>query len=67
MIPGKASGVFFAALWNKAILPGSTLEVTRLVISAALKSFQSKLSPLATASSTIYGLFSVDTCQKAEP
>lgn len=43
---GSASGVFFAALWNRTMLPGWTLEVTRLVISAADRSFQSRLSAL---------------------
>lgn len=51
MIDGRAAGVFFAALWNKTILPGWTLEVTRFVISLASKFFQSKLSPLETKES----------------
>ena len=37
-------GVFFAALWNRTMLPGWTLEVTRFMISFASKFFQPKLS-----------------------
>ena len=51
MMPGKASGVWRAALWNSTMEPGCTLDVTRLVMSAADRSFQSRLSPLATAAS----------------
>ena len=47
MMVGRASGVCFAALWNRTMEPGQTLEVTRLVMSAADRSFQSRLSPLA--------------------
>ena len=47
MMPGSASGVCLAALWNRTMEPGQTLEVTRLVMSAADRSFQSRLSTLA--------------------
>lgn len=50
-MPGRASGVWRAALWNRTMDPGCTLEVTRWVISAAEMSFQSRLSPLAADSS----------------
>jgi len=43
-MPGRASGVCLAALWNRTMEPGWTLEVTRWVISGAERSFQSKLS-----------------------
>lgn len=51
---GRASGVCFAALWNSMIEPGFTFFNTRSVISPADKSFQSRLSPMATASSGIF-------------
>lgn len=51
IMPGSASGVCKAALWNRTMEPGCTLEVTRWVISAADNSFQSKLSPSETAES----------------
>lgn len=47
MMPGRASGVCLAALWNRTMEPGQTLLVTRLVMSGADRSFQSRLSPLA--------------------
>lgn len=50
MMPGRASGVCRAALWNRTMEPGWTLEVTRWVMSGADRSFQSRLSPLAAAS-----------------
>ena len=43
-MPGRASGVWRAALWNRTMEPGCTLVVTRSVISAAEISFQSRLS-----------------------
>ena len=46
---GRASGVCFAALWNRMIEPGCTLDVTRCVISFAEIPFQSRLSPMETA------------------
>ena len=48
MMVGRASGVWRAALWNRTMDPGWTLEVTRLVMSAADRSFQSRLSPSVT-------------------
>lgn len=50
MMMGRASGVWSAALWNRTMEPGWTLEVTRRVISPADKSFQSRESPPAAAS-----------------
>ena len=44
MIPGRASGVCLAALWNRMMLPSRTLDVIRLVISGAVRSFQSRES-----------------------
>ena len=41
---GKASGVWRAALWKRHMEPDFTLSVTRLVISDAERSFQSRLS-----------------------
>ena len=49
-MPGRASGVWRAALWNRTMEPGCTLVVTRSVISEAESSFQSRLSPSQTAS-----------------
>lgn len=46
-MPGRASGVWRAALWKRTMDPGWTFPVTRFVISDADKSFQSRLSPLA--------------------
>ena len=48
MMPGRASGVWRAALWNSTMEPGCTLEVTRLVMSGAERSFQSRLSSFDT-------------------
>ena len=41
---GRASGVWRAALWKRTIDPGCTRLTTRLVISSAERSFQSRLS-----------------------
>lgn len=49
-MPGSASGVCLAALWKRTIDPGWILEVTRLVMSAADRSFQSRESTSETAS-----------------
>ena len=49
-MPGRASGVWMAALWNRTMEPGCTLVVTRSVISAAESSFQSRLSLSQTGS-----------------
>ena len=43
IMPGRASGVWRAALWNRTMEPGCTLVVTRSVISEAESSFQSRL------------------------
>lgn len=43
-IAGSASGVWSAALWNRQMEPDCTLPVTRFVMSAAERSFQSRLS-----------------------
>lgn len=51
MIPGRASGVCLAALWNSTMEPGCTLDVTRFEMSDADRSFQSRLSPLAAGAS----------------
>ena len=51
MMVGRASGVWRAALWNRTMEPGWTLEVTRWVISPAARSFQSRLSLKATKES----------------
>ena len=51
MMPGRASGVWRAALWKRMMDPGWTLDVTRWVISLADRSFQSRLSLLETAES----------------
>ncbi len=58
---GRASGVFRAALWKRTMEPGCIFEVTRLVISAAERSFQSRLSlgvrkesPWAAKGSAVY-------------
>ena len=48
MMVGRASGVWRAALWNRTMDPGWTLEVTRWMISPADRSFQSRLSPSVT-------------------
>ena len=50
-MPGRASGVWRAALWNRQMDPLFTRSVTRWVISLAEMSFQSRLSPLARGSS----------------
>lgn len=55
MISGRASGVWRAALWNRTMEPGWTLEVTRRVISLAERSFQSRLSPSVTKESFCKG------------
>ena len=44
MMPGRASGVWRAALWKRTMEPGWTFPVTRFVISGADRSFQSRLS-----------------------
>lgn len=49
-MPGRAAGVFLAALWKSTMDPACTLAVTRLVMSPAERSFQSRLSPSATGS-----------------
>ena len=51
-MPGRASGVWRAALWNRTMEPGWTLEVTRRVISPAERSFQSRLSLSVTKESS---------------
>lgn len=50
MMPGRASGVWRAALWKRTMDPGCTPLTTRLVISGAERSFQSRLSLSVTGS-----------------
>ena len=59
MMPGRASGVWRAALWKRTMEPGWTLAVTRLVMSAAERSFQSRLSPLAADARGLWAYNSV--------
>ena len=58
---GRASGVCNAALWNSTIEPGFTFLSTRSEISLAVRFFQSRLSPMATASSGIFETKILDT------